>query len=68
MILVQCLGGWCRSRHACAHYFAEPLPNRQPVERLCGAEEEPERITRIGFLPVDKSPVPRPVDNSCSRS
>jgi hypothetical protein len=64
MSLVQCLGGWCNSRNRCAHYHAESRPGREPIERLCGAVEEPERITHIGRLPVDKSAISQPVDKS----
>ena len=42
-MILQCLGGWCSSRESCAHYWAEPVPGRMPVERLCGIEEEPEQ-------------------------
>jgi hypothetical protein len=35
MNLVPCMGGWCRSRNACAHHYAQTLPDRDPVERLC---------------------------------
>lgn len=59
--ILQCLGGWCRQRQQCQHYFANPLPNREPIERLCGEIEEPELFKP---RPVDNSPV----DNSCSAS
>jgi hypothetical protein len=44
MTIIQCLGGWCRSRDKCQHYHAEQIVNINPVERLCGTEEEPEPI------------------------
>ncbi|MEY4635645.1 MAG: hypothetical protein RJA55_1443 [Acidobacteriota bacterium] len=35
MTIMQCMGGWCRSRDKCAHYVAAGIPGRAPVERLC---------------------------------
>lgn len=40
--LIPCMGGFCASRDKCAHYHSEL--ERDPVERLCGATEEPEEI------------------------
>lgn len=40
--LVPCMGGWCRSREKCAHYYTQS-PN-MPAERLCGPQEEPESL------------------------
>lgn len=39
---VACMGGWCAKREACAHYHAQD--RRYPIERLCGAHDEPEPI------------------------
>ena len=41
-MIIQCCGGWCRSRDNCAHYLAPAIEGRNPVERLCGPVEEPE--------------------------
>lgn len=65
MTIIQCLGGWCQSRNRCAHYHADPLHGRAPIERLCGDTEEPEPITRIGRLPVDKSSCAQPEEKTC---
>lgn len=32
-MIVQCLGGWCRKRDECAHYWAPT--SRSISERLC---------------------------------
>lgn len=45
--IVQCMGGWCTKRDKCAHYVAAPINGREPVERLCGDAEEPERLVRV---------------------
>ena len=38
----QCMGGgFCSSREHCAHYYAPPMPDRAPSERICGDKEEP---------------------------
>jgi hypothetical protein len=42
-VILQCLGGWCRSRDDCLHYTAPQLKHIMPVERLCGPVEEPEK-------------------------
>lgn len=42
--MIQCMGGFCRSRDSCAHYVAMPTPGMRPSERLCGDVEEPEQI------------------------
>lgn len=39
--IVQCMGGWCGSREKCRHYDALGVIGRQPVERLCGPDDEP---------------------------
>jgi hypothetical protein len=39
------MGGWCRERDNCAHYHANGLPGRQPVERLCDKRrDQPEPV------------------------
>lgn len=55
--MIQCMGGWhrgrpCSSRELCAHYFARMNTGREPVERLCGAKEEPEAWYRQRLIPV----------------
>ena len=43
----QCMGGWCRSRADCADYHADPVPGREPVERLCPkGQDQPDRVAR----------------------
>ena len=37
-----CMGGFCSSRDGCSHYHSKWRIN--PVERLCGAKEEPDPI------------------------
>lgn len=37
-----CMGGFCSSRDGCAHYHS--TWRIKPVDRLCGAKEEPESI------------------------
>ena len=39
--MISCMGGWCKNREKCQHYFAE---HKIIVERLCGEKEEPEPI------------------------
>jgi hypothetical protein len=44
MIAVACMGGWCRRREACAHYWADA-----PVavsERLCAPGEDDPQLLR----------------------
>jgi hypothetical protein len=44
--IVQCMGGWCKKREQCAHYWAAPLRMRAPVERLCEpGHDDPEEIS-----------------------
>lgn len=43
MNLIPCLGGWCQSRGNCQHYL-NPSKDLEPVERLCGKVEEPEKV------------------------
>jgi len=40
--LIPCLGGFCKSRDKCLNYLSESVGN--PVERLCGTEDEPELV------------------------
>jgi hypothetical protein len=43
--IVQCMGGWCKKREQCAHFWARRMNYRKPVDRLCGKfVEEPEPI------------------------
>ena len=42
--MIPCMGGWCSSRGKCANYYAT---GREPVERLCGEEEELDKIERV---------------------
>jgi hypothetical protein len=43
--IVQCMGGWCKKREQCAHYWAPKIKNRAPIDRLCGkGVDEPEPI------------------------
>ena len=57
--MIQCMGGWCRSRNECAHYVAPPIKGMAPRERLCGEQEQPEPIDReqwvrwIAWQPVE---------------
>ncbi len=47
MKLVPCMGGWCRQRDKCANYWAAPLRDREPADRLCGSDrDDPEFILR----------------------
>lgn len=40
--MIACMGGWCTKRGKCAHYHADGLARRAPVERLCGVfQDEP---------------------------
>lgn len=48
--MIPCMGGFCKSRESCAHYYAES--SLTPSERLCGAVEEVERV-RHEIRPVD---------------
>jgi hypothetical protein len=41
--MIACMGGWCRSRERCAHYYE--TKTELLTERLCGKEEE---ITDLG--------------------
>jgi hypothetical protein len=43
---IQCMGGWCKQRGRCENYWAAATPGREPVERLCGAEDDPDPIKR----------------------
>ena len=43
-MMVQCMGAWCKAREHCCHYYAMPIPGREPVDRLCGDVEEPEPL------------------------
>jgi hypothetical protein len=52
MSTVQCMGGWCRSRERCQHYRARRVPGHRPVERLCGAKEQPLEIRVRAHLPA----------------
>jgi hypothetical protein len=45
-MIVQCMGGMCGSREDCQHYDAPERPGRKPIERLCGAVEQPEQRSR----------------------
>lgn len=31
----QCMGGWCRLRESCAHYWAPQRAWQSPAENLC---------------------------------
>ena len=42
--MIPCMGGFCNSRHRCKNYYAT---GRDPVERLCGEEEEVDEIERL---------------------
>jgi len=55
---VQCLGGFCSSHERCAHYYAMPMPGREPLERICGDKEEPEPLGEREML-VKKFPTLR---------
>lgn len=44
-VVTQCQGGFCGSREDCRHYFAASIKGREPANRLCGEEEEPEPLT-----------------------
>lgn len=39
--MIACMGGWCKNREKCQHYFAH---HKIIVERLCGEKEEPELL------------------------
>ena len=39
--MISCMGGWCKNREKCQHYFAN---HKIIVERLCGEKEEPEPL------------------------
>jgi hypothetical protein len=44
--IVQCMGGNCRVRERCAHFWAPPLRMRSPVERLCEpGHDDPEPLS-----------------------
>ena len=52
--LVQCMGGWCKSREGCAHYWSEPIGTHPPSERLCEqGNEEPVRVLERDRLSAD---------------
>ena len=52
--IVQCMGGWCRSRESCAHYTAPEIPGRPPAERLCErGKEQPVRRQERGEMLAD---------------
>lgn len=42
---IPCMGGWCKKREACENYHAQS--QLQPVERLCGKEDDPEIIREV---------------------
>jgi hypothetical protein len=45
VLIVQCMGGWCRQRERCQHYNALKLGQNAPAERLCPkGSDEPEQI------------------------
>jgi hypothetical protein len=52
--LIPCLGGMCNSREKCANYL-DPFTRANPLERLCGTNEEPElmRSYTFGLRPVE---------------
>jgi hypothetical protein len=59
------MGGFkCRSRQDCLHYHASPVYGHDPVERLCGDQEEPIK-QKPGHLALDAPAVrqshPNPV-------
>lgn len=44
---MQCMGGFCGRREACAHFHAPEIPGREPAERLCGrGDEDPQPMQR----------------------
>jgi hypothetical protein len=43
-MIIQCMGGWCKSRDKCLHYVIASRSARPPVERLCGQTEDPEHV------------------------
>ena len=46
MTLTQCMGGWCRQREKCPHYWAPKQRLVQPAERLCATGRDWERLER----------------------
>lgn len=68
-MILQCMGGFCGRREACAHFHAPEIPGREPAERLCGrGDEDPQPMVLGGcanYLPVRKlgplPPAPRRV-------
>lgn len=52
--MTGCMGGWCRSRAACAHYLAR---GDEPAERLCPTGQEwPEPVKAAGQCPYCHEP------------
>jgi hypothetical protein len=51
-MILQCMGAFCGSREHCAHYNAPECKGIAPVERLCGAMEEPESMSAPGATPA----------------
>lgn len=52
--MTGCMGGWCASRAACAHYHAE---GQEPAERLCPkGKERPEPIRGMVECPYCHGP------------
>ncbi len=47
MTLTQCMGGWCRQREKCPHYWAPKQRQAQPAERLCATGRDWERLERL---------------------
>lgn len=41
-MIIACMGGFCSQRANCRHYYSM---SDTISERICGDEEEPERIT-----------------------
>ena len=44
-MMVQCMGGMCKPREECPHYYAEPIKGTEPAERLCSrGDAEPQSV------------------------
>lgn len=49
--MIACMGGWCRQRDRCAHYYAQ---STKPAERLCNKGEDKPQPVKIERKPSEQ--------------
>ena len=40
MQIPQCMGGWCKQRTVCQHYYADRVRGVEPIQRMCPRGED----------------------------